>query len=130
MKSISHLTLFVHDQDDALRFYQKLGFLVHTDVQFGTMRWLTICLPEQRNVELVLMLAESNQEKLLVGHQGGGQKPFFSLSTDDCHEEYERLQALGVEFTQAPVVEEWGISAVCKDLYGNIIYLSQPCSMG
>lgn len=30
--------LFVHNQDDALHFYPKLGVTVHANTLFGTMR--------------------------------------------------------------------------------------------
>jgi catechol 2,3-dioxygenase-like lactoylglutathione lyase family enzyme len=122
--AISHITLLVKDQDASLAFYRKLGFEVHTDAPFGPMRWLTLCLPKQKNLELVLMRAESEQEKALVGKQGG-DKPLFSLATDDCHKDYERLKASGITFTQAPVEEPWGISAALQDSDGNSIYICQ-----
>lgn len=122
--AISHITLFVKDQDKSLEFYRKLGFEVHTDAPFGPMRWLTLCLPQQKNLELVLMRAETEQEKALVGKQGG-DKPLFSLATDDCRKDYERLTASGVTFTQAPREESWGISAAFEDVDGNNMYMCQ-----
>src|SRR3989304_4171152 len=98
---ITHITMFVHNQDEALAFYQKLGFVVHTDAMFGPMRWLTLHLPEQKDTELVLMLAETAQEKALVGAQGA-LKPFISFETTDCQKDYERLKVAGVKFTEEP----------------------------
>lgn len=122
--AISHITLFVSNQDKALEFYRKLGFEVHTDAPFGPMHWLTLCLPQQKNLELVLMLAETEQEKALVGKQGG-EKPLFSLATDDCRKDYTRLKTSGVVFTQEPIEEPWGISATFKDVDGNSMYMCQ-----
>lgn len=122
---ITHLTLFVLNQDDALNFYKKIGFTVHTDAMFGeSMRWLTLCLPDQNDVELAIMQAETEQEKALVGKQGA-QKPFFSIETTDCNKDYEALAAKGIKFVQEPTQEPWGISAGFQDLYGNMIYMCE-----
>lgn len=124
--NISHLTLFVTNQDEALKFYtEKVGFKVHTDAMFGeNFRWLTLNLPNQNDFELVLMPVETPEEKALVGKQGA-KKPFFSLATTDCKADYERLTKLGVKFSQKPTEEPWGISAGFEDLYGNSIYMCQ-----
>lgn len=123
---ITHLTLFVHDQDEALRFYtEKIGFKIHTDAKFDELRWLTLHAPEQPHVELALILATTPEEKALVGKQGA-KKPFLSLETNDCWQDFERLQSLGVVMLEAPKVQPWGIAAVCLDLYENIIYMCQP----
>lgn len=122
---ITHITVFVVDQEKALAFYTKLGFSVHTDAQFGPMRWLTLCLPEQKDVELALLEAETEAEKALVGKQAD-QKPFITLETDNCQADYERLSNDGVTFLAKPTEEPWGTSAALKDPYGNLIYICQP----
>lgn len=125
LTTLTHITLFVIDQDKALTFYKDtLGFKVHTDALFGTMRWLTLHLPRQKDVELVLMLAQTDEEKVLVGKQAGS-KPFFSVSTDDCQKEYQALTQKGVFFLEAPQKHPWGIGASFKDIYGTIIYMCQ-----
>jgi uncharacterized glyoxalase superfamily protein PhnB len=124
LAKITHITLFVHNQEDALQFYKKLGFVIHTDAPFGPLRWLTLHLPAQKDVELVLMLAETAEEKALVGKQGAS-KPFISLESADCFKDYANLKAAGVEFTEEPAQQPWGISVACKDIYGNIIYIAQ-----
>jgi len=121
---ITHITLFVHDQEKALNFYQQLGFRVHTDAQFGVMRWLTVCLPEQSDLEIALMKAETNHEITLIGKQAA-DKPLISLESSDCYADYERLHKAGVVFVEQPKKQPWGIGAVCKDLDGNLIYMCQ-----
>jgi catechol 2,3-dioxygenase-like lactoylglutathione lyase family enzyme len=123
---VTHLTLFVTNQDNALKFYtESLGFKVHTDAMFGPdFRWLTICPPEQPDFEIAILKAETPEEKALVGKQGAG-KPFFSLATTDCRKDFELLSSRGVKFAQEPKVEEWGISAAFQDLEGNMIYMCQ-----
>ena len=122
---ISHITLFVQDQEKALDFYKKVGFTVHTDAPFGEMRWLTLTLPGQKDLELVLMKAETAQEKALVGKQGG-DKPFISFESNDAQKDYENLKKLGVTDLEKPEAQPWGISFGFKDLEGNAIYVCQP----
>src|SRR5438445_986683 len=56
LNRISHTFIHVLDQDEALDFYVgKLGMVVSTDADIGTMRWLTVKFPDQPDVELVLM---------------------------------------------------------------------------
>src|SRR4029077_4230642 len=54
---MNHVSIFVRDQDSAYEFYvNKLGFKVHTDAPMGPgMRWLTVCPPEQPDLEISLM---------------------------------------------------------------------------
>ena len=52
---ITITSLFVLDQDEALDFYVgKLGLEVHTDLDLGFMRWLTVCVPGDRSREILL----------------------------------------------------------------------------
>jgi len=122
---ITHSTLFVNDQNAALDFYTKLGFSVHTDALFGSMRWLTLSLPGCNDLELVLMPAESEQEKALVGKQAA-DKPFISLESNDAYKDYEKLKELGIQGLEKPEAQPWGVSFGFKDLYGNALYVCQP----
>src|SRR3954453_6808082 len=53
---ITHTCVYVLDQESAYDFYvNKLGFKVHTDAPMGPgMRWLTVCPPEQPELEITL----------------------------------------------------------------------------
>jgi catechol 2,3-dioxygenase-like lactoylglutathione lyase family enzyme len=57
---LNHVSIFVLDQNSAYDFYvNKLGFKVHTDAPMGPgMRWLTVCPPEQPDLEITLMAIE------------------------------------------------------------------------
>ena len=57
-KGIGVVGLYVHDQDEALAFYQKLGFEVHADARNGAYRWLTVKHPNQPSFELGLFLPQ------------------------------------------------------------------------
>lgn len=124
---LTHLTLFVHNQSDAVDFYtKKLGFKVHTDAlgKDGT-RWVTLCPPAQPDLEIILMPAMNEFETSLVGQQGNTM-PLACFSTDNCQKTYEELNSKGVEFIQKPMRQPWGINAIFKDLYGTLFNLVEP----
>jgi len=125
MFKVTHVTMFVHDQDAALSFYKNLGFTVHTDATFEGMRWLTLCFPEQKDFELVLMKATTDLEKSLVGKQSGDRTPFITFETKDCQKDYETLIAQGIEVLDKPETQLWGISMMFHDNSGNKIYVCQ-----
>jgi catechol 2,3-dioxygenase-like lactoylglutathione lyase family enzyme len=127
IQRLSHVTIYVLDQDRAFDFYvNKLGFKVHTDARMdGGFRWLTVSPPAQPDMEIALMKVEPgpmwDQEtvdtlsKLIQkGVLGAGV-----FETADCHKTYEELKAKGVEFTQPPQERFYGIEALIKDDSGN-----------
>ena len=62
MLNITHSSVFVLDQDEALDFYVgKLGFEVSTDADLGFMRWLTVHFPGQPDHQLLLEKPTSKQ---------------------------------------------------------------------
>jgi len=130
---ISHTFIHVLDQDEALDFYVgKLGMVVHTDADLGVMRFLTVNLPDQPEVELVLMVpgppayddatAAEIRELVTKGAAGGG----VIFATDDCRGTYERLRAEGVEFTQEPTERFYGTDCALRDPFGNSIRITEP----
>jgi catechol 2,3-dioxygenase-like lactoylglutathione lyase family enzyme len=132
-KRITHTFLHVLDQDEALDFYVgKLGMVVNTDADLGFMRWLTVNLPDQPDLEIGLMLpgppayddatAEQIRELVAKGGAGGG----LIFQTDDCRGTYEKLRAAGVEFTQEPTERFYGIDCGLRDPFGNPIRFTQP----
>ena len=127
MKRLSLLSVYVKDQDAAIEFYKKLGFIVAEDVPFGTQRWVTLRLPDDEVVSLTLNVAETPEDQALVGKQGGSQ-PFFGIVTDDCLREYRRMKEAGVRFHGEPLVQPYGTGVTLEDLYGNKIYLNQEPS--
>src|SRR5262245_31481513 len=56
LQKLSHVTVWVLDQDRAATFYvDKLGFEIRTDQRLGGFRWLTVGPPGQKEIELVLL---------------------------------------------------------------------------
>ncbi len=121
---ISHLTVYVHDQDEALRWYQdNLGFEVCMDNSkvVPELRWLTVSPAGNRDTQIVLMPARNDDEKSRVG-----SNLITVLNTDDCRGDMARLAANGVEIVEAPAEVPWGVSGVIRDLYGNPYNLVGP----
>jgi predicted enzyme related to lactoylglutathione lyase len=131
--AITHHGVFVLDQDEALEFYVgKLGFEVADDVDLGFMRWLTVSVPGDPNRRILLekpgppamddATAEQVREIVTKGASGYA----IGLSTDDCKKTYETLVARGVEFTQEPMQQSYGIDCGMRDPFGNHIRIVQP----
>ena len=117
----------VQDQDRALSFYtEKLGFIKKTEVPVGEHRWLTVVSPnEQNGVELLLepmAFAPAREYQKALKEAG---IPWTSFMVDDVKKEYQRLTALGVQFSMEP--KEFGptMITVLDDTCGNNIQLLQ-----
>ena len=128
---LTHSTVWVLDQDEALEFYTGvLGFEVRTDATMDTFRWLTVGPPDQPDFELILadpgppMLdAESAaQIRAMVAKGALGAGVF---ATDDCRRSYEELQGRGVTFLTEPTERTYGIEATFRDNSGNWFSLTQ-----
>jgi predicted enzyme related to lactoylglutathione lyase len=118
ISKVKHVNIPVADQDRALVFYtEKLGFEVTTDATFGPgMRWIEVSIPGA-STQLTLFTPE--------GHKGRiGSFLGIVFQADDVPTTYAELVAKGVEFTQPPKTESWGISAMFKDSEGNTFVLS------
>ena len=59
LKQLTTTQVWVHDQDEALAFYtEKLGLELREDVtvpEMGNFRWLTVGVPGQPDIAIVLM---------------------------------------------------------------------------
>ena len=123
-----HVTsVMVDDQDKALRFYTDvLGFAKKHDVPVGEFRWITVVAPDDPDgTELVLEPDAHPAARPFKAALAGDGIPFTSFAVDDVHAEYERLQALGVTFTQPPTEMGPVTTAVLDDTCGNLIQIAQ-----
>lgn len=121
-------SIFVDDQDKALDFYtNRLGFIKKQDVPLGGgMRWLTVVSPSDPDGTELLLEPDSHPavgpfKKALVNDG----IPVTSFGVDDVREEYARLRAEGVVFTQPPTAMGPVITAVLDDTCGNLVQLAQ-----
>ena len=124
--------IYVPDQDQALDFYVgKLGFEVTNDMQFGPMRWLTVALPGQHDRAVLLerpgppsMSDETAaQVRELIAKGAAGGHLFFR--TDDAYKTHAELKEKGVEITEEPVDQIYGIDFGLRDPFGNHLRIAQ-----
>jgi len=120
-------TLYVDDQNKALRFYTEvLGFVKKADVSQGPFRWLTVASPEEPDgTELQLALNDNPAAKAYkqaIFQQG---QPAAMFYTDDVKGDYERIKARGAEFTMPPTDVTASTIAMLNDTCGNLIQLTQ-----
>jgi catechol 2,3-dioxygenase-like lactoylglutathione lyase family enzyme len=123
---INLTSVLVDDQQKALRFYTEvLGFVKKTDIPMGEHSWLTVVSPEDPDgVELVLEPSEHPAVGPFKAALVADGIPFTSFAVDDVHEEYERLRALGVTFTQPPTAMGPVTTAVLDDTCGNLVQIA------
>ena len=123
---INLASVYVDDQDKALRFYTEvLGFQKKIDVPVGEYRWLTVVSTEDPDgVELLLEPDAHPAAKPFKEALVADGVPLTSFAVDDVQAEYERLRALGVHFTQEPADMGTVTTAVLDDTCGNLIQIA------
>jgi catechol 2,3-dioxygenase-like lactoylglutathione lyase family enzyme len=138
LKQLANVQVWVHDQDEALAWYtEKLGLELREDVtvpEMGNFRWVTVGVPGQPDVSIVLMAipgppvfdAETQAQIQTLVAKGAASGLFFN--TDDCRRSYEELKSRGVEFGQEPTEQPYGIDAGFRDPSGNNMRMMQPPS--
>jgi catechol 2,3-dioxygenase-like lactoylglutathione lyase family enzyme len=119
-------SIFVDDQDKALHFYTEvLGFRKAHDVPVGEYRWLTLVAPDEPDGTQLLLEPDAHPAvKPFKDALMNDGIPFNSFAVEDVHAEHERLSALGVRFTQAPVDLGMATTAVFEDTCGNLIAIA------
>jgi predicted enzyme related to lactoylglutathione lyase len=120
-------SVYVDDQDKALRFYTEvLGFAKKTDFSQGPFRWLTVASPEDpEGTELQLALNNNPPAKAYqqaIFQQGQSAAMFY---TEDVQSDYERMKARGAQFTMPPKDVTASKIAMLNDTCGNLIQLTQ-----
>jgi catechol 2,3-dioxygenase-like lactoylglutathione lyase family enzyme len=133
IRRMSHATVFVSNQDQALDFYRdKLGFEVRTDAKVSEeFRWLTVGPKGQPDFEIVLMepkpgmLMDEETSNQLRSIMAKGVLGAGVFNTDNCRATYEELKGRGVEFVSEPSERPYGIEAIFKDNSGNWFSLTQ-----
>jgi len=120
---ITHVKLVsipVTNQDKALEFYtQKLGFTVVMDEPFSNAsnaRWIELRSP-QGQTRVVLLKVERNDPRV-------GRLSNIVFATDDVEKTYFDLKTKGVQFTEPPNKQHWGMFTQFVDLDGNTFVLA------
>jgi catechol 2,3-dioxygenase-like lactoylglutathione lyase family enzyme len=134
LKQLTYVGVWVHDQEEALAFYtDTLGMELREDVtvpEMGNFRWLVVGLPGQE-VSITLLgipgppvfdeeTRQQIQSLLAKGAMGG-----LFFSAEDVQASYDELKNRGVEFTQEPTQQPYGLDAGFRDASGNHFRMTQ-----
>jgi catechol 2,3-dioxygenase-like lactoylglutathione lyase family enzyme len=135
LDAVSHVGVWVRDQEEAKAFYtEKLGFEVREDAtleELGGYRWLTVGPPGQPDVNLMLSrpgppgVDAETAEQILALVAKGAMGPGI-IRTEDCRATCKELEARGVELGQQPEERFYGIDATVRDPSGNLWRIVQP----
>ncbi len=120
-------SIFVDDQEKALRFYTEvLGFVKKNDFSNGPFRWLTVTAAEEPDgVELQLALNDNPAAKAYQQAMFEQNQPAAMFFTDDVQADYERMTALSAELAMPPTAVTGSTIAQVKDGCGNLIQVTQ-----
>jgi len=135
MIKVSSAQLWVHDQEEALKFWsEKVGFEVRADItmpELGDFRWLAVGPPGQDDFSIALLaipgppVMDDETKKQIEALMAKGFAGSVFMTTDDVQAAYEELKGRGVEFTEAPSERPYGIDSECRDPSGNTIRLGK-----
>ncbi|MBV9545681.1 MAG: VOC family protein [Chloroflexi bacterium] len=120
-------TVYVNDQEKALRFYTDvLGFVKKNDFTQGSYRWLTVASPEEPDgTELQLALNDNPAGKTYQQALFEQGQPAVMFFTGDVQADYEQARARGAEFTMPPTDTTGSKIAMLNDTCGNRVQITQ-----
>jgi catechol 2,3-dioxygenase-like lactoylglutathione lyase family enzyme len=135
LKQLTHTQIWVQDQDEALAFYtEKLGMELREDVtvpELGNFRWLSVGVPGQPDVAITLMaipgppVFDEDTRAQIQALMAKGASGGLFFTTDDIQGSYEELKSRGVEFSQEPTEQPYGVDAGFRDPSGNQFRMMQ-----
>lgn len=120
-------TIYVDDQEKALRFYTDvMGFVKKADFSQGPYRWLTVTSAEEpEGTELQLALNNNPAAQAFQQAMFQQNQPASMFFTDDVAAEYERMKAGGAQFTMPPTDVTASTIAIVNDTCGNLVQITQ-----
>ena len=119
-------SIYVDDQEKALRFYTKvLGFVKKADFTQGPFRWLTVASAEEPDgTELQLALNDNPVARTYQQATFEQGRPAAMFFVDDVQREYDRMKPLGADFTMPPTTVTGSTITMLKDTCGNLIQIA------
>ncbi|MER5733457.1 VOC family protein [Streptomyces sp. NPDC002138] len=132
--TLSQCFIAVDDHDKALAFYRDvLGLEVRADVGAKDMRWVTVGVPSQPDVNIVLEPPLANPHASAADRQAMAELLAKGLlrgvifATEDCDGVFERIRAAGGEVLQEPIDQPYGVrDCAFRDPAGNMLRFTQP----
>jgi predicted enzyme related to lactoylglutathione lyase len=124
---IKLMTVYVDDQEKALRFYTEvLGFAKKADFSNGPYRWLTVVAPDEpEGCELQLALNDNHAAKTYQQALFEQGQSALMLDTADVRGDYARIQARGGDFSMPPTDVTGATIARLNDTCGNWIQITE-----
>ena len=120
-------SIYVDDQDKALRFYTEvLGFAKKADFSNGPYRWLTVASPDEPDGTELQLARNDNpagkayQQALLQQNQ-----PAVMFFTDDIKGDHERITARGGTFSMPRTDVTGSTIAQLNDTCGNLVQITE-----
>ncbi|WP_378739721.1 VOC family protein [Nocardia brasiliensis] len=129
--ALTHVAVLVGDQERALEFYRDvIGLEVRQDLPFGGVRWLTVGPAAQPGLEFLLevpeMVPDEQAREAARARLASGAQGTLIFTTDAVDETFARLRDAGVEVTQEPVTQPYGMrDCGLRDPWGNHLRFSQ-----
>ena len=122
---IKIISIYVNDQEKALRFYTDvLGFVKKADFTQGPFRWLTVASPEEPDgTELQLALNDNPAARAYQQAMFEQNQPAAMFYGDNVQQEYDRMKPLKAEFTMPPTKVTGSTIAMLNDTCGNLIQI-------
>jgi catechol 2,3-dioxygenase-like lactoylglutathione lyase family enzyme len=124
-----HVT--VNDLDESLAFYTSaLGLEVVNDVASGQYRWVTLGIPDQPGLGIVLSEPHAGRSQAdgdaLQELLTKGVLPMIIFRAGNLDATFEKLRAHGAEVLQEPIDQPWGPrDCAFRDPSGNLVRISQ-----
>ena len=119
MLTLGMITIVVDDYDNAIAHYvNEIGFTLVEDTVLTTEKRWVVVSPGPDGAKILLAKASNEAQMEAIGNSTGGRVGFF-LYTTDFDQTHQALIANGVEMTESPRTESFGMVVVFKDKYGN-----------
>ena len=124
---IALTTIYVDNQDKALRFYTEvLGFVKKADFTQGPFRWLTVASPDDpEGTQLQLAATDNPAAKTFQQAMFQQGQPAAMFFTTDLAAECERIKERRGEFTMPPTDVTGSKIAKLADTCGNLLQITQ-----
>lgn len=129
--TLQYVHVTVDDVDQAIAFYRDaLGFDVAMDVGGGEQRWVTLGVPAQPGLSIVLSPPAAGRSpedaEAMARLLAKGVLPMVVFATNDLDATFERAVEAGAEVLQEPKQQDWGPrDAAFRDPAGNQVRVSQ-----
>jgi predicted enzyme related to lactoylglutathione lyase len=128
--ALQYCNITVNDIDESVAFYRDaLGLDVQNNVESGGFRWVTMGVPSQPGLAIVLSEPHAGRSQAdgdaLQELLTKGVLPMLVFASGDVDAAFEKAQATGAEVLQEPIDQGWARDCAFRDPSGNTVRISQ-----